>query len=111
MCAFRCGNPVAENSISLIVRWDHDIPASQLDVALEPLLSVAGDLSWARPPMEEADFGQSRFGHPDLTNFGQSQFWPIRFWPTFLVSWWGPEGWGPERWGPPQFFILFSGGV
>ena len=26
------------------------------------------------PSTEEADFGQSRFGHPDLTNFGQSNF-------------------------------------
>ena len=54
--------------------------------------------------LEETDFGQSRFGHPDLTN-------PI-FWPIFLVSWWGPkgrlakprksggpEGWAPEGWG------------
>ena len=72
---------------------------------------------------EGTDFGQSRFGHPDLTNFGQSifghrgfgpanfgqsqfwpiQFWPIQFWPIFLVSWWGPhpeKGWGPEGWGP-----------
>ena len=57
---------------------------------------------------EETDFGQSRFGHPDLTNFGQNQFWPkpiwanpilanqiwpIHFW-IWCASWWGPEGWG-----------------
>ena len=55
---------------------------------------------------EGTDFGQSRFGHPDLTNFGQSmfghrgfgpanfgqiqfcpiQFWPIHFW-IWCVSW------------------------
>ena len=59
---------------------------------------------------EETDFGQSRFGHPDLTNFrqsilghrgfgpanlGQNQFWPIHLW-IWCVSWWGPEGWGPK---------------
>ena len=73
---------------------------------------------------EGTDFGQSRFGHPDLTNFGQSifghcgfglanlgqiqfwpiQFWPIQFWPIhfwiWCVSW--PIGWGPnpEKIGP-----------
>ena len=30
---------------------------------------------------EEADFGQSRFGHPDLANLGQSCFWPGQFGP------------------------------
>ena len=81
-------------------------------------------------PEEETDFGQSRFGHPDLTNSGQSQFWPIQFWPIYFwiwcVSWWGPkgcgvkprkmwdpevmegpEGWSPEGWGA-QNFALFS---
>ena len=65
---------------------------------------------------EEADFGQSRFGHPDLTNFGQSnfgqsQFWPIQFWPIQFFGQCGgapkvgapkggaPQGWGPEGWG------------
>ena len=78
---------------------------------------------------EETDFGQSRFGHPDLTNFGQSnfghlgfgpanfgqnQFWPIQFWPIhfgpihfwiWCVSWRqrvGPKPRkksGPEGWG------------
>ena len=69
---------------------------------------------------EETDFGQSRFGHPDLTNFGQSilghrgfgqsKFWPKPilanpiFWPIFLVSWWGPKGWGakPRKSGAPK---------
>ena len=76
---------------------------------------------------EESDFGQSRFGHPDLTNFGQSnfgqsifghrgfgpanygqsQFWPIQFWP---IQFWPIQGVmvGPPRvggqtqkkWGP-----------
>ncbi len=78
---------------------------------------------------EGTDFGQSRFGHPDLTNFGQSnfgqsifghrgfgpanfgqiQFWPTHFWPELVFQWFhnlcgpeglGPEGWGPEGWGP-----------
>ena len=48
-----------------------------------------GPQGWGPKPRrrEETDFGQSRFGHPDLTNFGQSifghrgfgpanQFWP-----------------------------------
>ena len=72
---------------------------------------------------EEADFGQSRFGHPDLTNFGHRGLGPANFdkanfgqsffffWPTFLVSWWSPEGWGPEGWGPegwgPEISLFF----
>ena len=33
----------------------------------------------SKPPFEaeRTDFGQSRFGHPDLTNFGQSNFYPF----------------------------------
>ena len=64
-------------------------------------------------PPEETDFGQSRFGHPDLTNFGQHRFWPIHSWPFHLdlgvcvCVMVGPKGWaqtqkksGPEGWGP-----------
>ena len=66
--------------------------------------------------VEETDFGQSRFGQPDLTNFGQSnlgqsQFWPIQFWP---IHCWPIHCWpihldlgvchgGPQRvWGQTQ---------
>ncbi len=72
---------------------------------------------------EGTDFGQSRFGHPDLTKFGQSnfgqiQFWPTHFWPELVFQWFhnlcgpeglGPEGeWGPEGWGPKisRFFSV-----
>ena len=74
---------------------------------------------------EGTNFGQSRFGHPDLTNFGQSnlgqsifghhgfgpanfgqiQFWPIQFWIWVCVMV-GPKRvaqtqkkWGPDGWG------------
>ena len=76
---------------------------------------------------EETDFGQSRFGHPDLTNFGQSnfgqsifghrgfdpansgqsQFWPIQFWPIqfWPIQFWPIQFWchgGPQRVGQTQ---------
>ena len=66
------------------------------------------------------NFGQSIFGHRGFgpANFGQSQFWPIQFWPIqffwpiFLVSWWGPEGVGGRMVGArmvgAQNFALFS---
>ena len=89
-----------------------------------------------RPPQdrpEGTDFGQSRFGHPDLTNFGQStvgqsilghrgfgpanldqiQFWPIPFlakiicFSGFTIRE-GPEGWGARRVGGPKFRAFFS---
>ena len=79
---------------------------------------------------EGTDFGQSRFGHPDLTNLGQSNFgqsnsgsgvchgpkggaqtqkksgpevWGPEGWPRKA----GPEGWGTEGWGPKisRFFF------
>ena len=83
---------------------------------------------------EGTDFGQSRFGHPDLTNFGQSNFGQSIFghrgsgqsnfgqsifgqsnfgqsFGIWCVSWWVPEGWVPEGWGPQgwgaQNFALF----
>ena len=73
---------------------------------------------------EETDFDQSRFGHPDLANLGQSIIgqsiianpfgfgcvsWPQRVGPKPRKNWapkdggnerWGPEGWGHEGWGP-----------
>ena len=80
--------------------------------------------------LEGTHFGQSRFGHPDLTNFGQSifghlgfgranfgqiQFWPIQFLANSfqdLVSWpkcgapkpkkMGPRRVGPRRVGSPK---------
>ena len=61
--------------------------------------------AWHLLRLEGTDFGQSRFGHPDLTNFGPIQFWPKHFW-IWCVSWpqrvgpkprkMGPEGWSPE---------------
>ena len=71
---------------------------------------------------EEANFGQSRFGHPDLTNFGQSnfgqsifghrglgpanfgqsQFWPIQFWP---IQFWPIQFWPIQFW-PIQFWLI-----
>ena len=84
--------------------------------------SLITDQRMSGVPMEETDFGQSRFGHPDLANlgqsnfgqsiyghlgfcpanFGQNQFWPIQFGP---IQFWfhgsgvcvgGAKGWGPE---------------
>ena len=77
---------------------------------------------------EEADFGQSRFGHPDLTNFGQSnfgqsifghrgfgpanfgqsQFWPIQFWPIqfWPIQFWPIQFW-PILW--PIFLVSWWG--
>ena len=59
---------------------------------------------------EGTDFGQSRFGHPNLTNFGQSIFGALKGG--------APKGWGPERVGPrkggalkgwgPKFRRLFT---
>ena len=43
---------------------------------------------------EETDFGQSRFGHPDLTNFGQS---------NFVQSIFGHRGFGPANFGQSVF--------
>ena len=64
--------------------------------------------------MEGTDFGQSRFGHPDLTNYGQSNFgqsnlanpiWPIL--DCGAAKSWGPPRVGPRRVGA-QNFALFS---
>ena len=50
---------------------------------------------------EGTDFGQSRCGHPDLTNFWPIQFgpihfcWPIHFWPIQF----GPIHFGPKPFG------------
>ena len=74
--------------------------------------------------MAETDFGQTDFGHPYLTDFGQNWGWPTLAKPTlanlvfiFLFfkkteqrkhmeeqtpKGWGPEGWGPEGWGGPN---------
>ena len=68
--------------------------------------------------VEGTDFGQSRFGHPDLTDFGQSNFGQIQFWPiqfcvlccvvVFVVicccgsCWWCGCWFGPPSTGPPQ---------
>ena len=87
--------------------------------------------------MEEIDFIQSRFGHPDLTNFGQ-QFWPKPILanpilanpnlanPILTNPIWAnpfldlvcvmvgpPEGWGPKGGSPKfrahssSFFLVF----
>ena len=77
-----------------------------MDRTKPPLVSKGGFNN-----TEGTDFGQSRCGHPDVTNFGQSIF-DLGFGPAnvgqnqfmanpFLanpigsvcVSWWGPEGW------------------
>ena len=66
---------------------------------------------------EGTDFGQSRFGHPDLTDFGQSNFEQ-----SILGSGvchggspkgGGPKGGGPEGWGPKfrSFFFSFPATV
>ena len=91
-----------------------EISAALMSARLKPDGGVRGIAT------EETDFGQSRFGHPDLTNFGQIQFWPIQFWPIqflainfgqsiflanpffwpiFLVSCGGPKGGAPQGWG------------
>ena len=44
--------------------------------------------------VEETDFGQSRFGHPDLTNYGQSI--------SGSGVCHGPKGWGPNPGGAPK---------
>ena len=63
--------------------------------------------------LEETDFGQSRFGHPDLTYLGPSNFGfgPIHFW---IVSW--PQRVGPKprknrapKGGAPNFGGVFEG--
>ena len=66
--------------------------------------------------MERTDFGQSRFGHPDLTNFGQSNFGQSNF--GQFISGSGvcrPKGGaqtqkksGPEAWGAQNFALFFS---
>ena len=58
------------------------------------------------PKKEGTDFGQSRFGHPDLTNFGQS------IWIRVCVSWWGsncgtPKGGAARSVGGPKFRAFF----
>ena len=35
--------------------------------------------------LEGTNFGQSRFHHPDLTNLGQSQFWPKPIWASPIL--------------------------
>ena len=40
---------------------------------------------------EETDFGQSRFGHPDLTNFGPSNFGQSNFLANFFGVMVGPQ--------------------
>ena len=92
------------------------------------------DFPHVKVQREGTDFGQSRFGHLDLTNFGQSNFGqsifaqylrchggPQRVGGQTQKKWgpegwgpegWGPEGWGPEGWGPEgweaQHFAFFS---
>ena len=75
--------------------------------------------------MEGTDFGQSRFGHPDLTNFGQSNLGHSisgsgvchgpKGWAQTQKKW-SPEGWGPkgaapkggpEGWGAQNFALFF----
>ena len=101
-----------------------------MDIKLIHRASTTHQLSSSRVRAEGTDFGQSRFGHPDLTrpilakaNFGQSNFGQSNFLANILGvikprKSGSPEGWGPEGWGPkisrsffplpPQFFVLFS---
>ena len=71
----------------------------------------------------ETVLGQSIFGHPYLTTFGQNQFWPIHFWPklssVLVVSqsvrprrvgapkFVGPEGVGAPKGGEPKISRFF----
>ena len=65
----------------------------------------------------ETDFGQSDFGHPYLTDFGQirlwptliGRLWPSRLWPKLLFqSFGGAKGWGRRRVGGPKFRAFSS---
>ena len=68
--------------------------------------------------MQGTDFGQSRFGHPDLTNVGQSNFGQSNFGQSISGSGvcHGPQGgapnggareWGPEGWRAAKFLVFF----
>ena len=53
------------------------------------------------PPAETVLANQSIFGHPYLTNFGQSTFGHRVLGPAkFGHNLCGPEGWGPRKVGP-----------
>ena len=54
---------------------------------------------------EDTDFGQSRFGHPDLTNFGQSNFGQSISGSGFCSNGWGPN---PEKIGPRRVGLQIS---
>ena len=54
--------------------------------------------------VEETDFGQSRFGHPDLTNFGQSDFGQSNFGQSnFGQSDFGQSNFGQSNFGQSNF--------
>ena len=72
---------------------------------------------------EGTDFGQSRFSHPELTNFGQSNCGQSIFGSgvCHVPKGWGPnpekigprrvgapKGGGPEGWGAQNFVLFFS---
>ena len=70
--------------------------------------SLKGERGGGASKEDKTDFGQSRFGHPDLTIFG---FWPIHFCNLFLANLFltsfsggrvGPEVVTPRKRGPER---------
>ena len=67
--------PISDRSAGTLQQ--HTTTLKKKDMAKNGLAKVGHCLRSPPFEAERTDFGQSRFGHPDLTNFGQSNFNPF----------------------------------